>query len=48
MVADALTKVVMAKGADSAPLLQHFRASAHIYDPGGGWWRHLETAVASA
>jgi len=43
-VADALTKVVMARGAESASLLRHFAASAHIHDPGWGW-RHLETAA---
>jgi len=44
VVADALTKVVMAKGADCAALLGHFGSSAHIHDPGSGW-RHLETAL---
>jgi thiamine biosynthesis lipoprotein len=43
IVADGLTKVVMAKGAESTRLLRHFGASAHIYDPGSEW-RHLETA----
>lgn len=43
IVADALTKVVMAKGAESTSLLRRFGASAHIHDPGSGW-QHLETA----
>ena len=47
VVADALTKVVMAKGADSAGLLRALGASAHIHDPGIGW-RHLETEVEAA
>lgn len=47
VVADALTKVVMAKGADSAGLLRAFGASAHIHDPGIGW-RHLGTEVEAA
>ncbi len=37
MVADALTKVVMAAGVDSAGLLKEFGASAYIHDPGVGW-----------
>lgn len=47
VVADALTKVVMAKGADCLALLGRFGASAHIHDPGRGW-RHLETAGEAA
>lgn len=47
VVADALTKVVMAKGADSAGLLRAFGASAHIHDPGIAW-RHLETELEAA
>lgn len=37
VVADALTKVVMAEGRSSLEFLQAFGASAHLYDPGGGW-----------
>lgn len=37
VVADALTKIVMAKGAESAELLRHFGASAHIKDPADAW-----------
>ena len=37
IVADALTKVVLAEGTNSRQLLQQFGASAHIYDPFGGW-----------
>ncbi|MBW4027734.1 MAG: FAD:protein FMN transferase [Acidobacteria bacterium] len=37
VVADALTKVVMAQGAQSANLLRQFGAKAHVFDPGGGW-----------
>lgn len=41
LVADALTKVVMAEGASSRELLRQFRASAHFHDPVSGW-EHLE------
>lgn len=37
MVADALTKIVMVRGAESANLLQQFGASAHIKDPNDEW-----------
>jgi thiamine biosynthesis lipoprotein len=37
MIADALTKVVMADGPDSAPLLRQFGASAYLLDAGTGW-----------
>jgi FAD:protein FMN transferase len=47
VVADALTKVVMAQGAESASLLRYFGASAHIHDPGSAW-RHLEAEVEAA
>ena len=47
VMADALTKVVMAKGADSTSLLRDLGASAHIHDRGIGW-RHLEAGVESA
>ena len=36
IVADALTKVVMAEGAQSRDVLRHFGASAHWHDPGAG------------
>lgn len=41
VVADALTKVVIAEGASSLDLLRRFRASAHLHHPGRGW-EHLE------
>jgi FAD:protein FMN transferase len=47
VVADALTKVVMAKGPESGNLLRHFGASAHFCDPDAGW-RHLETPMEAA
>ncbi len=47
VVADALTKIVMAKGTESTSLLRHVRASAHVYDPGAGW-QHLEMASEAA
>ncbi|HYA15906.1 MAG TPA: FAD:protein FMN transferase [Bryobacteraceae bacterium] len=37
MVADALTKVVMAQGSRSAPHLRRFGATACLHDPGDGW-----------
>jgi thiamine biosynthesis lipoprotein len=37
VIADALTKVVMAQGAESAPLLRRFEASAYLHDPGQPW-----------
>lgn len=37
ITADALTKVVMAKGAASRDLLRQFDASAYISDPGNVW-----------
>ncbi len=37
MVADALTKIVMAKGAVGEPLLRQFGASAYIMDPDNEW-----------
>ncbi len=37
IVADALTKVVMAEGPHSADLLRQFKASALLHDPLGGW-----------
>jgi thiamine biosynthesis lipoprotein len=41
VVADALTKVVMAQGQDSVRTLRQFGASAHLY-ASPGVWRHLE------
>jgi FAD:protein FMN transferase len=40
VIADALTKVVMASGADSRELLRQCGATAHMYDPSDGW-KHL-------
>jgi len=40
LIADALTKPVLALGADSEDLLREFRALAHFHDPALGW-RHL-------
>jgi thiamine biosynthesis lipoprotein len=40
IVADALTKVVMAEGPRSRDLLGRFGASAHLHDPQRGW-QHL-------
>jgi len=37
ILADALTKVVMAQGAQSADLLEQCGASAHLHDVGTGW-----------
>jgi thiamine biosynthesis lipoprotein len=37
IVADALTKVVMADGAHCADMLREFKAAAHLHDPFGGW-----------
>jgi FAD:protein FMN transferase len=37
VVADALTKVVMAEGQGSLELLRRFGASAHLHDPLTGW-----------
>ena len=37
VVADALTKIVMAKGAENVNLLRHFGASAYIKDPSNEW-----------
>lgn len=37
VVADALTKVVLARGARSADVLRHHGARAHLYRPGRGW-----------
>ena len=36
-VADALTKVVMAQGPASAPVLREFSATAYLREPEGGW-----------
>jgi thiamine biosynthesis lipoprotein len=40
MVADALTKVVMAEGNKAAGILDEFGASAYVHDPAEGW-NHL-------
>lgn len=45
VVADALTKVVMAKGRDSEAVLRQFGASAYVHDPGYGW-QYLEAESA--
>jgi thiamine biosynthesis lipoprotein len=45
LVADALTKIVMAEGENCLGLLRKFRASAHLHDPDHGW-QHLEAAVS--
>lgn len=37
VIADALTKVVLADGPGSAPVLRSFRASAYLHDPKYGW-----------
>ena len=42
VVADALTKIVMAEGSHSANLLQQFKASALLHDPLRGWSRFGE------
>lgn len=41
VVADALTKVMIAEGVNGANLLRRFGASAHLHDPVLGW-EHLE------
>jgi thiamine biosynthesis lipoprotein len=47
VIADALTKVVMAQGAESTAVLFQFGASAYVYDPGYGWqYLEAERAVA--
>jgi thiamine biosynthesis lipoprotein len=43
VVADGLTKVVLAQGKRSEDMLRHYRASAHLYRPGHGW-RSLATS----
>ncbi len=44
MDADALTKVVMIRGAAAAPVLRRFAAAAFVLDPGEDW-RTLEAAA---
>jgi thiamine biosynthesis lipoprotein len=44
MVADALTKVVLAQGKRSDSVLKRFSAQAHLYDRRWGW-RHLGEAA---
>ena len=48
VVADALTKVAMARGTESTELLRRFSASAYLKDPGKQWLRigTMETAAA--
>ena len=38
-VADALTKVVLARGAAAAPVLRKFHAQAFVHNPARGWQR---------
>jgi len=40
IIADALTKIVLAMGKESEPLLRRYGASAHLQDPGNDW-QHL-------
>ena len=47
MIADALTKVVMTEGEESASLLRRFDASAYFHDPERGW-KQMEDKGASA
>jgi thiamine biosynthesis lipoprotein len=44
IVADALTKVVLALEEESEPVLRHYRASAHLLDSQGRW-RHFGPAA---
>lgn len=37
-IADALTKVVLARGRQAAAVLAAFDASAYLYSPSEGWW----------
>lgn len=37
VIADALTKVVLAQGTESAAALRQFGATAYMHDPGQGW-----------
>jgi len=48
VVADALTKVAMARGTESTELLRRFSASAYLKDPGKQWLRigAMDTAAA--
>jgi len=39
MIADALTKIVMARGTGSDPVLRHFQATALMHDLDHGWRR---------
>ena len=47
VIADALTKVVMAQGKESAAALRQFDASAYVHDPRHGW-QYLEAEMAVA
>ena len=46
ILADALTKVVMAEGDRSASLLQQLNASAYLHDPAAGWRQLGDLAVS--
>jgi thiamine biosynthesis lipoprotein len=50
MLADALTKVVMVRGASAAHLLEHYRAGALAFSADGNVWmtRDLQSAVCLA
>lgn len=37
VVADALTKIVMMRAAESEPILRRYGASAYVHDPGQAW-----------
>jgi thiamine biosynthesis lipoprotein len=42
MIADALTKIVLARGENSIDILRLYGASAHLHNPGHGWWHFGE------
>jgi thiamine biosynthesis lipoprotein len=48
MIADALTKVVLLRGARAAPIVAAYRASAAILSPAAGRWRCTYLPRASA
>lgn len=48
LIADALTKVVMVQGKESASVLQQFEALAYLHDPRHGWQSIETERVASA
>lgn len=43
MIADALTKIVLAQTENSVEILRHHGASAHLHRPGRGWWHFGDT-----